>query len=194
MAREELQLRSFGVVFDLERRIHKIDRFRIPLPYGLPLRSIGYGVAALAAVLTIGRLPVVGALPAALPAPVRFALLPCGVAWALTGLRVDGRPAHAAGVAIARYVASPRRTACWARAPTGPQRLADLSIVSDERSATYRRAVVRGPARVLLRGAFTARQHRGRMIIEPAGDRHLVNGRRLELKPGQRLVMRCGRR
>ena len=39
---------------------------------------------------------------AALPAPVRFALLPCAVAWALTGLRVDGRPAHVAAVAIAQ--------------------------------------------------------------------------------------------
>ncbi len=34
-----------GSCFDLERRLHKIDRWRVPLPYGLPLRSLGYFVA-----------------------------------------------------------------------------------------------------------------------------------------------------
>ena len=30
----------------LERRIHKVDRIRLPLPYGLPLRSIAYALLA----------------------------------------------------------------------------------------------------------------------------------------------------
>jgi len=37
---QTLQIRSFRVVFDLERRLHKIDRWRIPLPYGVPVRGL----------------------------------------------------------------------------------------------------------------------------------------------------------
>ena len=54
---EPRQIRSYGVVFSLERRLHSIDRFRIPLPYGLPLRSVGYGALILAAVLAARSAP-----------------------------------------------------------------------------------------------------------------------------------------
>ena len=48
MRREEsdIQLRSFRVCFQLERRLHRIDRFRLPFPYGLPLRGLGYVLEA----------------------------------------------------------------------------------------------------------------------------------------------------
>src|SRR3954447_14713235 len=104
MAEHDIAIRSFGVVFDLERRIHKIDRFRVPLPYGLPLRSLGYGLAAVIVVLVASRVPVLGRAIDALPAPLRLVGLPVLAAYALTGLQVDGRPAHVAATTVVRYV------------------------------------------------------------------------------------------
>src|SRR4051794_7388849 len=103
-----LQIRSYRVVFDLERRIHRIDRFRVPLPYGLPLRSIGYAVAALLIVVAAERLPVLGDAVSALPAPVRLVLVPLATSFALTRIRLDGRSAHAALACWIRYVSLPR--------------------------------------------------------------------------------------
>src|SRR5215831_10748995 len=97
---EPRQIRSYGVVFSLERRLHRIDRFRIPLPYGLPLRSVGYGAFVLVVVLAAARVPGLGQVVARLPVPVRFAVLPIVGAVLLTRLRVDGRRAGAAGVAF----------------------------------------------------------------------------------------------
>jgi hypothetical protein len=38
-----LEVRSFRVVFQLERRLHRIQHWKLPLPYGLPLRGLAYG-------------------------------------------------------------------------------------------------------------------------------------------------------
>lgn len=113
MADQTLHIRSFRVVFELERRIHRIDRFRVPLPYGLPLKSIGYAIAALGAVLILGRLPLTGDVLSGLPAPARFVLLPVGVSYALSRLRLDGRSAYSAAVAWARYRSAPRTLAAF---------------------------------------------------------------------------------
>src|SRR3954447_3178515 len=91
-----LQIRSYRVVFDLERRIHHIDRFRVPLPYGLPLRSVAYAVVGLVAVLLMRQLPGIGELLRLFPVPAQLVLLPGAFSVALTRLRLDGRSAHAA--------------------------------------------------------------------------------------------------
>src|SRR5512144_194920 len=96
MPDDRITVRSFRVVFDLERRIHKIDRYRIPLPYGLPIRSIGYFAAAVAVLAALARIPLVGVAVHALPEPLRFAILPGLIAYGLTETRIDGRPAHRA--------------------------------------------------------------------------------------------------
>jgi hypothetical protein len=117
MAEETIHVRSFRVVFDLERRIHRIDRFRVPLPYGLPLRSIGYAVVALVAILLASRLPVIGALLGLFPTPARLVLAPAAISYALTQLRLDGRSAHAAASAWLRYRLGPRRLVAFAGRP-----------------------------------------------------------------------------
>jgi hypothetical protein len=75
---DSLPIRSYRLYFELERRIHKIDRWRIPVPYGVPLRGLAYGVplrglaygaAALAAVLLASGAPLAGQL-LSLPAGV----------------------------------------------------------------------------------------------------------------------------
>ena len=108
MPDDALHIRSFRVVFDLERRIHRIDRYRIPLPYGLPLRSIGYAAVALLFVVAIERLPVAGTLLNGLPAPARYVLVPAAASYALTQLRMDGRSAHRAAAAWLRFAIGPR--------------------------------------------------------------------------------------
>ena len=39
MEREARPIRSYRVCFSLERRIYKIDRWRLPVPWGVPLRT-----------------------------------------------------------------------------------------------------------------------------------------------------------
>src|SRR4051794_31725269 len=96
MPDDRITVRSFPVVFELERRIHKIDRYRIPLPYGLPVRSIGYFAASVAALSAVAQLPLLGGALHVLPAPLRFAIVPGLLAYGLTEVRLDGRPAHRA--------------------------------------------------------------------------------------------------
>ena len=188
---ESITIRSFRVCFDLERRIHRIDRWRLPVPYGLPVRSIGYWAAALFGVLLLSRLPVIGDALRALPAPLRLVILPAGAAYLLTQLRVDGRPAHGAGLSLLRHRLSARELVAFRSAPAvGEVRLQDVSFARDEAGARYRRAVVRGPAAVTLRYPARARRRGRALEVEQTGERPLWRGKRVVLAPGQRLELR----
>src|SRR4051794_302593 len=93
-SRRTIEIRSFRTVFRLERRIYKFDRWRIPIPYGVPVWGLAYSTATLAAIVLAGRLPAVGGLVSLLPAPLRFVLLPLGVGALLNGIEPDGRRPH----------------------------------------------------------------------------------------------------
>lgn len=162
--RDSLTIRSFRVVFRLERRIHKVDRWRIPVPHGVPLRGIGYWAAALAVTIVLARLPIVGELIGALPTPIRLAVAPVAVAYLLAQVEVDGRSAHVALGAWARLKLSPSRIAGLkaVQRPGSVVRLADVTIAPDECSARYRSAVIRGPASVRLRYPPFGQIKRGR--------------------------------
>ena len=188
---EAILIRSFRVVFELERRIHRVDRFRVPLPYGLPLRSIGYAAVALLLVLVLRQLPGVGSLVDALPAPARFVLVPIALAYALTQLRIDGRPAHAAGMALLRFALAPRRVAgCRARRTELTCRLGDVALAPDESAARYRRSRIEGPATVLLRYPAHARRRGRTLELRSAGERPMWSGKRIALRGGQELRFR----
>ena len=190
MGQDAITVRSFRVCFDLERRIHRIDRWRLPVPYGLPVRSIGYWACALLAVLLLSRLPVIGELLQGLPAPLRLVILPAGAAYLLTELRVDGRPAHSAGLSLVRYRLSARELVAFRAAPsTREVRLGDVRIARDEGAARYQRAVVLGPAAVTLRYPARARRRGRRLRVEQTGARPLWRGKRVALRPGQRLEL-----
>jgi hypothetical protein len=186
-----IAIRSFRVVFKLERRIHKIDRWRIPLPFGVPLRGVGYAAALLVAALIGGRIPIVGDLLHAMPAPLRFAVLPVGGAYLLNQWELDGRPAHATALAWLRLRIAPRRLAAFRPAAhEGVVRLAELAIVPDERCARLRRAIVHGPAEVVLRYPFHANA-RGRVLRVTAQDGPARwRGKQVRLRPDQRIVIR----
>lgn len=191
MADDQIRIRSYRVCFDLERRIHQVDRWRIPVPYGIPLRGIAYAMVALAAVLVLQGLPLIGGLIAAVHPALRLVILPVGVAYAACRLTVDGRPAHAATLAWLSYQCGPRRVAAFRPvAAPGPVALADVPMAPDEASARYRRGVVRGPAEVVLRYPATATQRGRTLRIAQAGGRPMWRGKRIALAAGQRLVMR----
>ena len=60
-----MEIRSYRRVFDLERRIYRIDRLRLN-PGGVPVRGVVYFLALLLAVLIARRLPlleIVATLP-----------------------------------------------------------------------------------------------------------------------------------
>ena len=190
-----ITIRSFRVVFDLERRIHKIDRWRIPVPYGVPLRGIGYWAAALLATIATGRLPLAGELAGVLPAPIRLVIVPVAVAYALARLQVDGRPAHTALGSWARFRLSPRRVAGLRGGPRVGTvvRLGDATVLPDERGARYRPAVIEGPVTVLLRypprGWVRAGGHRPALHVRQLPGPALFVGKRVRLGAAQRMVV-----
>jgi hypothetical protein len=191
VADPDLVIRSYRLCFELERRIHRIDRWRIPVPYGVPLRGVAYGAAALAAVLLLQRLPVAGELLGVLHPALRLVILPIAVACALTRLRVDGRPAHAAALAWLRWRLDPSTVAAFRAAErAGPRVLGDVAIAADQGSALYRRAVIRGPATVTLRYPARARARAKKLELRRAGGGPLWRGKRIRLAEGQRLVVR----
>ncbi len=189
--RPSLTIRSFRLAFELERRIHRIDRFRLPLPYGLPLRGAAYAVAAFVAVVMVGRLPVVGAVLGLLPWPIRYGVLPAVLAQLLTQIQLDGRPAHEVVGAWLRLRLGPRRTVAFAPAARGKlDYLADVTMVPDERGPTYRAGFIDGPGTVLLRQSAALTERGARLVVVPTDDRPLYRGKRIALKRGQRVVLR----
>ena len=191
---KRLPIHSFRVVFELERRIHKIDRWRLPVPYGIPLRGLGYWAVALVATIVLARLPLVGSAIDVLPAPVRFVVLPVGVAYLLARVEVDGRPAHRAIAAWARLRVSPSRIAAARRVSAHGRviRLGELTIVPDERTARYRSALIVGPADVLLRHPFShgvRGRRRPTLHVRPLPGAPLLTGKRVQLRDGQRMLV-----
>jgi hypothetical protein len=105
-----LEIRSYRAVFDLERRIYRVDRLRLN-PGGVPVRGVVYCLAILACLALAGTLPLVGTAVWALPWYVRDLLLPAGSAALLTMIRVEGRPFHLAAAALLRHLLGPRQLA-----------------------------------------------------------------------------------
>src|SRR5436309_7851531 len=91
---DRLVIRSYRRVFEVDRRIYRVDRWALPVPGGVPLRAVGYFAAALLAVMVAGALPATGELVGALSAPIRYVVLPLAVAVLATQAAPDGRAAH----------------------------------------------------------------------------------------------------
>jgi hypothetical protein len=183
-----MEVRSFRVVFALERRIHRVDRFRIPLPYGLPVRAAVYALAALALIALAGRLPAVGELIGLLPAPLRFVALPAAVGFVLSRARVDGRPAHRFLVSYARHRCAPRYISAFRPIDRPGQafRFTDpIAFVPDWRK-------VAGPARLRLTEAAEIEERRGgaQLVIRPAAGEVLRRPRLLNVDRGAEVIFR----
>jgi hypothetical protein len=195
MSDNKVTLRSYRLAFELERRLHRIDRFRIPVPYGIPLVALAYAAAVAVALVIAGSLPLAGAVLGVLPWPVRLILLPGVITRALCHRRADGRPAHEASIAYMMFLLGPRRLVGLERAPSGNIDLGVVAVASDERSGGYRAGVVRGPGSVLLRCPARL-ELRGRVLrLAGADDTLLSEPQEVALSSGMRLeIAPCGRR
>src|SRR5258707_13509489 len=92
MAPDRLVIRSYRRVFEVDRRIYRVDRWALPVPGGVPLRAVGYFATTLLLVIFLGALPGTGELVGAISAPLRFVVIPLAV----TGLGGQGAPGGAA--------------------------------------------------------------------------------------------------
>ena len=97
-----MEVRSYRRVFDLERRIYRVDRFRLN-PGGIPVRGVVYLLAILAVALLATRLPLSGPVVSRIPWFLRYLALPGLTAALLTVVRIEGRPFHLAARALIRY-------------------------------------------------------------------------------------------
>lgn len=187
-----LAIRSYRMCFSLERRIHRIDRWRIPVPFGVPLRGIGYAAALLVGLLALSRFPLIGPAIAAINPAVRLVVVPCCGGYLLYQWEIDGRPAHIALFSIACLHFGPRRITAFRRMPEVDSvvRLGDVTLAPDEASARLRRGTVRGPATVVLRHPFRPRASGSALHVsqEPGAPRW--RGRQVALRAGQRMVTR----
>ena len=148
------EIRSYRAVFDLERRIYRVDQLRLN-PGGIPVRGVVYFLAILLAMLIAGGLPLVGAAIGALPWYLRDLALPVASATVLSVIRIEGRPFHLAAYALLRYRVCARRLAgvrpcaahgeCW--------RPEEILLLPDGSDGEMRRLLYTGPGAVLISAA-----------------------------------------
>jgi hypothetical protein len=146
-----IEIRSYRAVFDLERRIYRIDQLRLN-PGGIPVRGVVYFLAILVAMLIAGSVPLVGVAIGALPWYLRDLALPMASATVLSVIRIEGRPFHLAAYALLRYRAQPRRLSgvsprgasseCW--------RPEEILLLPDGSDGEMRRLRYTGPGAVLV--------------------------------------------
>lgn len=146
-----IEIRSYRRVFELERRIYRIDRLRLN-PSGIPVRGVVYFLALVASSMLAGTLPLLGTPLHALPWYMRALILPGLLAGLLAVIRVEGRPFHLAARAFLGYLGSPRCVgglvrevrpgSCWL-----PQ---DIVLLPDGSDAEMRRLSYTGPGAALV--------------------------------------------
>jgi hypothetical protein len=203
-----MEIRSFRRVFDLERRLYRIDRLRLN-PGGVPVRGIVYFLALQSAVLMAGSLPLIGAVSRALPWYVRDLAAPAASATLLSVIRLEGRPFHLAAHALVRYRIEPRRLSGFRPCTDVGARWwpSDIVLLPDGSDGHMRRLRYTGPGAVLValeherasamleRGpAALARLARRPDVIltERPQARVLRHAQVIALGPGARLLVRPG--
>ncbi len=179
-----IEIRSYRSVFDLERRIYRVDRLRLN-PGGVPVRGLVYFLAILTMVLIADSLPVLALAVRMLPWYLRDVALPGASAAVLTVIRVEGRPFHLAAQALLRYRSEPcsGAAACMlgsgprSIAPEGRWRMDEILVLPDGSDGRLRRLRYTGPGAVLVTVAHEhadGRRWRSRvaLVLRPAPKDH----------------------
>jgi TcpE family len=151
---ERLLIRSYRRVFEVDRRIYRVDRWALPVPGGVPLRGLGYFAATIALVVVLGPVPAIGDLLGLLSAPLRYVVLPLTVAVLATQAAPDGRSAHRFAGDWLRLRLRTRRRSALRRVPLEGEAVPWHDVLAtrwDVSGAQLHRARVRGPARVDFR-------------------------------------------
>jgi hypothetical protein len=161
---------SYRRVFEVDRRIYRVDRWALPVPGGVPLRAVGYFVAALLAVIVAGSLPGIGELVTGVSAPLRFVVAPLAVAVLGIQAAPDGRIAH-------RFAWDWLRLRLRARRRCGDRVVAlegepvtwhgELALRWDGEGVQLCRGRVRGPVRVTFNVPVRLRHHGRGLVAQP---------------------------
>jgi len=146
-----MEVRSYRPIFELDRRVYKIDTVRLN-PAGIPLRGIVYAVTLILTAIVVCRLEPVRTVLAPVPWYVREVGLPIAAAALATIVRIEGRPFHLAAWAIAAHCVAPRHTRGFrgAPAPGGTWQPQPVLLIPDGSDAELRRLRYRGPGAVLV--------------------------------------------
>jgi hypothetical protein len=154
-----MEIRSYRAVFDLERRIYRIDRLRLN-PAGVPVRGIVYFLALLTTIVVCAQVPPLRALASLLPWYLVYLALPGAGAALLGVVAIDGRPAHLAAQALLRHRIAPRQSvglragrAGWGAEPGACWRPPEILLLPDGSDARVRRLRYSGPGAALVRVA-----------------------------------------
>jgi hypothetical protein len=197
-----MEIRSYRNVFDLERRIYRIDRLRLN-PGGVPLRGIVYFLALLLATLLVGGLPLIGMFARTLPWYVRELAIPGGMAALLTLIKVEGRSFHLSALALFQYATGPRELSGLRPRSRADRRwrMHELVVLADGSDSRLRRVRYTGPGAVLISTAHVrtacgtgrlrgmARRPNITLAALP-GKRGPVRGKVIALADGARLEVR----
>jgi hypothetical protein len=160
-----VEIVSYRTVFDLERRVYRVDRLRLN-PGGIPLRGIVYFLVIVAVVLLAAKLPLVGLLARAAPWYLRDFAIPAAAAAVLSVIRVEGRPFHLAVRALIRYGLGARHLA-GARACTTPGERwhpGELLALPDGSDAQLRRLRYIGAGAVRVSAAHVRSEYGARRM------------------------------
>jgi hypothetical protein len=186
-----MEIRSYRAVFDLERRIYRVDRLRLN-PGGVPVRGVVYFLILLAAIVLAGRLPLLRDATGVFPWYIVDLALPGLSAALLTVIRIDGRPSHLAIRSLARFrlQAAPRglrahRSGSRATlgAPGSRWCPREVLVLPDGSDMRMRRLRYTGPGAVRVTVAHERSE--GRALHGAAG--RLLSGRQL---PGAHVRIR----
>lgn len=177
-----MEIVSYRTVFDLDRRVYRIDRLRLN-PGGVPLRGIVYFLAIVAVLLLAAKLPLLGSLAQALPWYFRDLAIPAAIAALFSVIRIEGRSFHMAVRALIRYCLSARHLAGGQACVIPGERWypGELLVLPDGSDARLRRLRYTGAGAVRINAAhirseYGASWRRGllgppRITIEALTDR-----------------------
>jgi hypothetical protein len=167
-----MEIRSYRAVFDLERRIYRVDRLRLN-PAGVPVRGVVYFLALLAAVLLAECLPLARVLLGVLPWYVVDLAAPACAAALLTIVRIEGRSFHLMALALLRYHLARRQLTAWrpchagdtsttAKSPSTRTLWAppDIVVLTDGSRRPIRDHRYTGPGAVLVTVPHELREYR----------------------------------
>ncbi len=191
-------IRSYALVFRMQRKLFKIDRWRLPLPGGLEIRAIVYAIVVLLADLVLSRLVLIGPLTNKLPAPLHWAIFPGLLVFGLIKLEVEGRPPHRVVGSLLGWWVRPKYFIGLRHAARPGIRvpIQTLFLAPDWRSSHYRPAEIHGPTTVVCRYPADAHlkldrhgEPKGNVmyLTDPRYDRLALEGNAIEIPAGRRL-------
>jgi hypothetical protein len=169
---ERLVIRSYRRVFEVDRRLYRVDRWALPVPGGVPLRAVGYFAA------TVLLMVLLGDLVAFLSPPLRFVVVPLATAVLGTQAAPDGRTAHRFAWDWLRFRLRARRSSAGRAVGLEGEPVrwdGSLTVRWDSDAAHLHHARVRGPARVTFNVPTTLGEAGGSVVV--------CAGTELEVRP-----------